>query len=239
MTTTAVDSLVNLRDVAGLPLVGGGTVEPGVLYRGDAPHVGDLAPSNVPSWPPATVVDLRSVRERTRTGFEWDDKSTVHHLPLNDAAAPGDVLPPDLRTLYLTTIDTRADRVARVLHIAVAAAEGPIFVHCTAGKDRTGLVVAALLLAAGVEPQSVRADYLDTTGNLTLLRARWKIKGNRAAPSITLPPSWLTTSPDAIDQVIERLTARPGGVHRWFTDAGATTADLDAWRTRLTHSDKL
>jgi hypothetical protein len=51
--------LVNLRDVAGVRLAGGGTVPAGVLYRSDAPYPGDAAPQTVPVWPPATVIDLR------------------------------------------------------------------------------------------------------------------------------------------------------------------------------------
>jgi hypothetical protein len=44
-------SLCNLRDVGGLPLVGGGVVRDGVLYRGDAPMAGDEDPGLQP-WPP-------------------------------------------------------------------------------------------------------------------------------------------------------------------------------------------
>ncbi|GAB86650.1 tyrosine-protein phosphatase [Gordonia rubripertincta] len=236
MTTAEVDHLVNLRDVAGLPLTGGGLTASGVLYRSDAPHVGDSLPTHVASWPPSTVVDLRSKKERERTGFDWDKGTVVHALPLHDAAAPGDVRPPDLTALYLTTLETKASRAAHVLQIAAAAA-GPVLVHCTAGKDRTGVMVAALLLAAGVEPAAVREDYLATTANMELLRRRWKAKGPRLAPAIRLPRSWLTTSPEAIDEVIGHLLSWPGGVHGWFTDAGATETDLRSWRRRLTRPD--
>jgi hypothetical protein len=54
-------------------------------------------------------------------------------------------------------LDKASEPVAALL-APVAAAEGPALVHCAAGKDRTGIVVAALLLAAGVEPDSVVAD---------------------------------------------------------------------------------
>lgn len=64
--------LCNLRDVGGLPLVGGGAVHDGVLYRGDAPMVGDQDPEQRP-WPPGSVIDLRSPEERAilDTSLYW------------------------------------------------------------------------------------------------------------------------------------------------------------------------
>jgi len=46
--------------------------------------------------------------------------------------------------------------------------EGPSLVNCMAGKDRTGVSVAAIQLAVGVHPDDVMADYLltNTAGNI-------------------------------------------------------------------------
>jgi hypothetical protein len=56
--------LCNVRDVGGLPTENGPTTRAGVLYRSDAPQPGDRPPA----WPPRTVLDLRSTRERALAG---------------------------------------------------------------------------------------------------------------------------------------------------------------------------
>src|SRR3546814_9409940 len=43
---------------------------------------------------------------------------------------------------------------------AIIAGEMPMLVHCTAGKDRTGVTIAVLLLALGVSREDVVRDYL-------------------------------------------------------------------------------
>jgi hypothetical protein len=95
------DTLVNLRDLGGLPLRGGGITATGVLLRSDAPYDGDETPVHVTPWPPGTVIDLRSDKEVARSSYEWGDGTRMRHHPLHASAAP-DALPrdADLAALY-------------------------------------------------------------------------------------------------------------------------------------------
>ncbi|OZF45783.1 tyrosine-protein phosphatase [Rhodococcus sp. 14-2470-1a] len=231
--------LVNLRDLGGLPMVGGGTTRPGVLYRGDAPYPGDPDPVQVDIWPPAAVIDLRSRHEIDQVGYQWPPGPVVHHHPVHDAAAPERQIPNTLREIYAEMVNERGHRIAEVLALA-AGVDGPVFVHCAVGKDRTGVVVAVLLLAGGVEPWAVSDDYLATESNLPSIRARLRSKMD----SLPQPPTRTTerapvarglfaVSPEAISGVVDVVMAWPGGPTAWLTDHGASRSDVDAWRRRL------
>ncbi|ELB85792.1 protein-tyrosine-phosphatase [Rhodococcus wratislaviensis IFP 2016] len=230
--TVTTDRLANLRDVGGLRLTDGGTTRTGILYRSDAPYSGDSLPEHVAPWPPVAVVDLRSAAERDRAHFEWTQPTVSHHRPLHDAAAPTDRRPPDLTALYLQILDTVPDRVAGLLAL-VARADGPILVHCAAGKDRTGVVVASLLLGAGVEPSEVIADYLVTAGNMNDLRRRWTARSHAGQHRPVVDEKWLLTPEEAITAVVDRLQGWRTGPDGWLVDHGADRDDLRAWRYRL------
>src|SRR5699024_10604122 len=149
------------RDIGGMPVRGGGTTRSGILYRGDAPYPDDLTPDRVGVWPPAAVVDLRSDAELERVRYDWPEPTVFHHHPIHSGAVPDNVRAQgDLTDLYEFILQAVPRRVAGVAAIVSdESLAGPVFVHCAAGKDRTGLVVASLLLAAGVEPEAVIADY--------------------------------------------------------------------------------
>ena len=51
---------------------------------------------------------------------------------------------------YLRYLADRPDSVVGALE-DIATGPGPVLVHCAAGKDRTGVVVAMALAAVGVE----------------------------------------------------------------------------------------
>ncbi len=64
-----------------------------------------------------------------------------------------------LEQIYHLMIDQNGPVIADVLRLAADPANRPLVIHCTAGKDRTGLTVALLLLALGVPEETVVADY--------------------------------------------------------------------------------
>ncbi|MCK8669819.1 tyrosine-protein phosphatase [Rhodococcus sp. NPDC003382] len=221
----------NLRDVGGLPLVGGGMTAHGVLYRGDAPYPGDSVVPDLDPWPPRIVVDLRGESERERFAYDWPSGTVVNPLPLFDSAAPG-ARPVDLQSLYARMLHYNETRAGEILEL-VAEPEGPVLLHCTAGKDRTGVLVAVLLLAAGVEPDAVVDDYVRSEEALFDLIDRWLEVGIRTRNSPPLAEQFLRAPADAITPIVEQLTSAPGGPVQWMLDRGANPARLETWRARM------
>ena len=217
--------LANLRDLAGLRLADGGTVPPGVLYRSDAPYPGDAVPDTVPEWPPATVIDLRSTGEAAAR-YCWPAGVTVHHVPLlrqaavvgadDSATRPARPLPANLEVVYRRMLDMIPHRLASMPGLATNS-DGPVLVHCAAGKDRTGVAVAVLLLVGGAEPADVIADYTASAPNMTALLERLSALG-RSLPADLDPSSPLLGAPAEGDQRggrpaywLARRTAGVGG----------------------------
>lgn len=225
-----MDRPANVRDLGNLPLVGGGRTRPGVLLRGDAPYDGDGPPPDVP-WPPRTVIDLRGAREGDRSPAVWPAGTSVVQHPLYDAAAL-DGIPPDqaLGAVYDGILTSAAHRVAGVA--ALVGDTGTTFVHCTAGKDRTGVVVAALLLAAGVEPAAVAADYRRTEQAMPQVLER--AFGRRVLERDRFHAPWAAAPAEAIAAVIDLITGWRGGPRQWHLDHGADAAALDLFVARLT-----
>lgn len=164
----------NFRDFGGLP-VDGGAIVTGRLYRSAAPLGLDSGSLASLGRRVAVVVDLRGTVERgpaSHPGFA-DAGLEVLSVPVE----PGTSAP--LRTMLASgTATARATRALMIdayrgfvrehagtfgqALIAMAVSPGPVLVHCTAGKDRTGFVVAVLQAALGADEHAVLRDYLET-----------------------------------------------------------------------------
>jgi rhodanese-related sulfurtransferase len=187
------------------------------------------------------VIDLRSTGEAAAT-YRWPSGVTVHHVPLTRQAAvvgaAGSAvkavrsLPSSLEALYRRMLDMVPHRLASLLALA-ADSDGPVLVHCTAGKDRTGAAVAVLLLAGGAGPADVIADYMATAANMTALLERLEALGRSLPEGIGPDSELLGTPTEAINVVIERLTGWSGGPQAWAQAHGASPADLHRWHQRL------
>jgi len=222
----------NLRDVRGLRTDDGRIVRRGVLYRSEALRSPDVDGTTVAVWPPTTVIDLRMPQERSGPHPLDVDGTTVVPIPLGAGLAPAlaaaPTHQPDLAQAYRHLTDDAAGEIARIVGL-VATSSGPVLVHCTAGKDRTGIVVGVLLRAVGVRRDDILTDYMRTRANLPQLWAALHSVGVPAPRNTAL----LGVQADALEAVLDDIDAAPGGAAGWLVERGVDPAELDALSSRL------
>jgi protein-tyrosine phosphatase len=239
-TSNPTHAPANLRDVRGLRTDDGRIVRRGVLYRSELPTAASAGGMDNPAgptiadvaiWPPATVLDLRSPPEYLGR-HPLAAVAVVHSIPLGASLAPAmaaaqtDEL--DLSAAYRHLVHDAAGRIADIAGL-VATAPGPVLVHCTAGKDRTGIVVAVLLRAIGVRRADVLADYLRTEPNLPRLWAALRAAGVPEPHNRAL----LGVQAGALEAVLEDVEGTPGGAGGWLAAHGVGAQRLELLRERL------
>jgi protein-tyrosine phosphatase len=232
----------NFRDVGGLPVAAGGQLARAVLYRADAPRFGDDPLAGV-SWPPATVIDLRSQDELTRKHPLAEQGADVHAVALMARAGIAHLVEQPhevddgLGALYVRMLKGAGGAIGSIPRL-IGASNGATLVHCTAGKDRTGLVLAVVLSAAGVAREHVVADYVGTQENMEGIVARVaSTPGLTDAPELVRRiaqrrPEIFTAPAEAIGAALDFLD-EAGGAEAWLKLHGATDAELSRMRARL------
>lgn len=230
-----VPGLQNLRDTGGYPVAGGGMVRWRTLLRSGAPQrLDDSGRATLAAFGLRTVVDLRTIEEASVAPSALDGTSArVCHVPLFDAAAVGG-LPPELAAVYRYMIDECSGAIAQAVGLLCRGDALPGLVHCTAGKDRTGLVVALVLEVAGVPDEIIAADYAlsDVSADPDTARALSRL---RAASGVGrwLDLGALGAHPQIIHDALARVRAQAGSVAGYLLGNGLTQADLDSLRAAL------
>jgi hypothetical protein len=186
MTAPTIDielsAPVNLRDLGGIPIEGGILREGLALRADDLTVITDGDARALVANGLSTVIDLRTNDEAAVTGRGPLAGYPVayHHLPLMESISAG---MPDgdapvidhaaMGALYVRMVETAAPQLATALGI-IALAPGATAFHCAAGRDRTGVLAASLLLALGAADEDIVADYARTGTNMTAIMQRMK-----------------------------------------------------------------
>jgi protein-tyrosine phosphatase len=225
-----IETTPNLRDVGLLPALGGRVVAPGRVLRSAVPAETDVGPEGLP-WPPAVVVDLRSPAESEPAHPLALHGARVVNLPLLSALRPGAAPVETLHHLYLLMLDQASTHLVSLVR-EVGRAEGPVLIHCAAGKDRTGVSIALLLRLVGVSREHVVGDYLLTADAEPHIVARLSRSAGREHRS-TLPAAFFDVSLEAIEGVLDVWDDHLGGVDDWFVAQGGSPGDIDQLRRTL------
>lgn len=235
-----VEGTYNFRSTGGYAARDGVT-RVGGLFRSDALH--GLSSRGIEQFAAhgiGRVIDLRDSTElRQAPSAVVSLVETVHHPIFEGAAVPADRKAPRLREVYRTIATERAAALVGAVRLIAEAPEGGVLVHCTAGKDRTGMVVATALTAVGVSRDDVLADFAASADNLAgewverMIAAYTDRVGGPLDDTVlelisTSPAEALEEALDVIDEAYgsaERLLALHGFDGDTLTDLHARLVD--------------
>jgi protein-tyrosine phosphatase len=254
-----LEGSANTRDVGGLPTVDGRRVRPGRLIRSD--NLQGLSERDVhllvDDYQVRTVADLRTEVEVQSEGpgpLTRVDDIEIRHLSLfpeqgeqTDAAAVEDgpvLLPwqerearPDgaqlgASAVYLAYLEDRADSVIAALRM-IATSPGSTIVHCAAGKDRTGTVVALALAEVGVTRAAIVADYVRSGERIADIFARLRSSQTYEHDLDGAEADKHAPQAATMEGLLDAIDAGYGGVPAWLRRHGWTEQDAAALRAKL------
>jgi protein-tyrosine phosphatase len=257
MPWIALEGAVNVRDVGGLPTADGRRTASRRLVRAD--NLQALTDTDVKLLVDdigvTTVVDMRSTGEVELEGpgpmTRAPGVSIVHQSVIPEGGQATDAAADALLSLterrervlshypddpvcayYLGYISDRPDSVVGALR-AIATASRAALVHCAAGKDRTGVVVALALSAVGVSRDAIINDYLASGERIDAIMDRLRSSETYAADIDKMPPDVHKPRAETMVAFLRELDERYDGVLSWLKTHGFDDADVELLCAKL------
>ena len=235
----------NFRDLGGYPSTLGGEVRWGMLYR--AGRIDQLTTDDLVAFDALGIRSVFDLRRDDERALHPDPVPSVQHCLLSLVFQHG---MPDtgafldhehsvrfLRDMYLGLLEHAGHEIGALIREMAADTGLPAVFHCTAGKDRTGVVAALLLLWLGVDRELVLDDFelTDQSTSHVLHEEMFKRMLDRGmGPEAAA--GMLSSSRESMAAALDQLDARYGGIERYLRDvAGLDSATLDSLRQRLLH----
>lgn len=234
-----LDGTYNVRDVGGYPTRDGRLTRWRTLLRADSLHrLSPRAQADLLAYGVRTIVDLRRPGELMVAPNVFVGVTAVRylHLPLigEDPVARSAERLATLPETYRWILDNRQATIRDAL-LLIAEDDGlPALFHCTAGKDRTGLMVALLLSLVDVADGTIAKDYALTS---TYLGDAYFEEARERAERAGIP--WdhyrehLVCPAEFMLETLEYLRDRYGSAEQYLLGAGVPAEALASLRQRL------
>lgn len=233
-----VSGALNFRDVGGLRAADGVTRHGVLLRSGHLARLDAAGGAALRRLGIRRIVDLRSGEE---VASEPSRVELIGLTELETVRAPlfagstasffdADVT---LESMYRTILTEAPQAIVAAVH--TIAHHAPVLVHCTVGKDRTGVTVALALAAVGVDEEEIVADYARTEAALPARRNQRVLAYLRSAhPGAQNLEALATLSPAPVMRALLAEVARDyGDAAGFLREHGLAEADLRLLRTTL------
>jgi protein-tyrosine phosphatase len=242
------DTCFNFRDLGGYETDDGRQVRWKTLYRADTLHRldgPDLALLRTLGL--RSIIDLRSQHElddhgRFRDHGTDDGTVVVHHMPMIDVVggptrlveAPPDAPPRSVGEGYIATADEGRRAIGSAVALLARPGALPAVFHCTAGKDRTGILAGIVLSAIGVRDEDIIDDYMLTGESRAARNAYLQLnEPDYYAFLSNLPATVREMHADAIPTLLAWMRARHGSATGFLLANGTDEDSLAALKANL------
>jgi protein-tyrosine phosphatase len=235
----ALAGTYNLRDVGGYPTEHGRRTRWRRLFRSDSLHrLAEPEQATLVGMGLRTVIDLRYERELTDSPNVFAASASVRYLnlPLVAGSSEGrrEVEYPSLEELYRRIVDTRSAELVAIFSALAAHGALPALLHCTAGKDRTGVVVALLLRVLGVDADTIAADYSATEAHLAgEFMVNFRRETEARGIDWQMYEKLLGCPPEFMLRLLEYVDDAHGGIDEYLARAGLAREQIEALRAAL------
>ena len=221
----ALEGAVNFRDLGGYRTDEGRRTRWRVLFRADGlseltePDLTVLREIGI-----RTVVDLRSGEEVEQSRFDVRAHPvTFHHFPFVETLPDAEEFartPGFFPAKYVQMVEEAAPQIVAALTALADPDALPAVFHCTAGKDRTGLLSALVLSLLGVPEETVVADYALSGAAMSRLRAKLIKKYPDGGSVIADSDVLFSADPANMVALFAHLRARYGSVGEYAAQVG-------------------
>ena len=221
----ALDGAVNFRDIGGYETESGATIKWQTLYRADG--LSNLSEADIDVMRRlgiSSVLDLRTTLEFEGGTFPVEHVAVeLHHLPLmNDVPDPEafKTIPGFLATSYVEMLESASTEIAKGLRIVLDPANLPAIVHCSVGKDRTGVLTALI-------------DYALSADVMHHVRDRLVARYPEATDLIENADEIFSAAPRNMEFFLDAVTEKWGSIEAYVLSIGLSTEEIAHLRSAL------
>lgn len=221
----------NVRDLGGLPTDDGRRTRSGLILRSD--FLVKLSQEDevelLQRFGLRTVIDLRTRDEIEAHPGPWEGRGPTvvrTSLPIDpDFAATSSE---EMVGLYLSFLEPPAEAMKAALSVLLDPDAHPLLIHCAAGKDRTGVLVALALILAGVKRSAVIDDYTLTHARMPAVVARLVAEADR--PPLQKPATMYGADRRTVESFLRRLEGSVGSVREWALAQGIQPVEINRFQ---------
>ena len=228
----------NTRDLGGYKTTDGWTTASQRLIRSDS--LEELTEEDVEmlrKYGVGCCIDFRTADtcEKHPSALSHVDGIDYYNVPIDDHIGQGDLAAleqyVDMGDLYIEFLERNKEEFRIALQLILQHPNQVTLYHCTAGKDRTGILSMLLLGLAGVPEEVILADYQVTEHYMTAKFARMREFLEQYHQKI--PEYCFSSAPEQMKKAMAYLTVKYGNVERYVESVGVSKEECERLKSVL------
>lgn len=245
MRQLTIQGTYNIRDLGGMSTIGGQSIKQKVLLRsGNLDKLPLESQQAIIDYGVKTIVDLRDEWEVEHypNMFEHSEQVRYHNRPLIGDELSNDEIwksetknYADLAELYIKYLERCKTQIGKIIS-TLANSQSATVIHCHAGKDRTGMIIALILGLVGISDDDIAEDYALSRENIEHLVQEWRAYTIENDGNLEQLERDSDSIPETIHKILTYIRHEYETIEHYLSRCGVSAVQLEKIRTNLVQS---